>query len=50
MKRLLLLIPAIKFASLSAGDYRLEYEGALYGNGSGTNVNYQFWEVFTLMR
>ena len=34
-------IPAIKFASLPAGDYRLEYEGQIAGT-SGTSALYQF--------
>lgn len=35
-------IPAIKFASLPAGDYRLEYEGAVGTSGGGTGSYFQF--------
>ena len=39
------MIPAIKFASLPAGDYRLEYEGMAYSNGTTSRENYyQFWD------
>ena len=35
-------IPAIKFASLSAGDYRLEYEGTTQAANSNLAAYYQF--------
>lgn len=35
-------IPAIKFASLPAGDYRLEYEGTLYQTTAAKGGYYQF--------
>jgi hypothetical protein len=38
------MIPAIKFASLPAGDYKLEYEGGLHNNVAGQNSYYQFWD------
>jgi hypothetical protein len=37
-------IPSIKFASLPAGDYRLEYEGLLGSSGTGNNASFQFWD------
>jgi len=38
------MIPAIKFASLPAGDYKLEYEGQLYNNVTAKNSYYRFWD------
>lgn len=35
-------IPAIKFASLPAGDYRLEYEGLIGSSGAANNAFFQF--------
>jgi microcystin-dependent protein len=35
-------LPTIKFASLPAGDYRIEYEGTLGGSGSATSQYFQF--------
>jgi microcystin-dependent protein len=37
-------IPAIKFASLPAGNYRLEYEGQAGSATSGQNAIFQFWD------
>lgn len=33
-------IPAIKFSSLPAGDYKIEYEGFIYSNGSTSTDNF----------
>jgi hypothetical protein len=37
-------IPAIKFASLPAGEYRLEYEGAIRQTTANLSAYYQFWD------
>lgn len=37
-------IPAIKFANLPAGDYRIEYEGALRQGSANFVGYYQFWD------
>jgi hypothetical protein len=44
-------IPACKFASLSAGDYRVEYEGSLQVNGTTNTISfYQFSDGTNLAR
>jgi len=43
-------IPSIKFASLPAGDYRLEYEGLLGSSGTGNNASFQFWDGINTAR
>ena len=38
------MIPAIKFSSLPAGDYRVEYEGLFGSAGSSNSAAFQFWD------
>lgn len=38
------MIPAIKFPSMAAGDYRLEYEGSIFANVVAKASNFQFWD------
>lgn len=44
------MIPAIKFASLPAGDYRIEYEGLFGSAGSSNSAAFQFWDGVNTVR
>jgi microcystin-dependent protein len=43
-------LPAIKFASLPAGEYKVEYEGYAGQGSGGKTAYYQFWDGTTTAR